>query len=325
MKKQPIFIAYSDIHHNIWNSFNEGDRRIKESLRVEKEIYKEAKKLQVPKLFIGDLLQNEKTVSNKLLSYILPHYAKLWGKNSSMTFAISGNHDQSEQNTPDYISPSYIRTLSEVFPGMICMDFKSNSYGNVMLHGIPYLTHDTGMLESLLKIKRSKDQKNILMIHTTLPGSVDTDGREMENLTLGKKTIRELKKFDLVLTGHIHMPMVLSKNIIQIGATNQQRKTDKGVKLGYWIIYSDMSYKFMPLKSAEFIELEWDEEKPDNKHYYYNKDKPQEKRKRNSSEQSTNFSKTENRELLADTYIKEKGIKDKDKKRALIKTLKDVE
>lgn len=324
--KKPIFVAYGDIHHEIWGQFNEGDRRIKESLRVEKEIYKAAAQMKVPKLFLGDLLHREKHIGNRLLAYILPHYAKLWSSSSTPTYAITGNHDQSEQNTLDHQSPSYIRTFSKVFPGLKCVDFNSLQVGSTMIHGVPYLTHDMGLYEHLTTIELDSRNRNILMLHTTLPGSVDTDGREMENLTIGKKTLAKIKKFDLVLVGHIHKPMILGKkkNIIQVGATNQQRKTDKDCELGYWIIYSDMTGKFVPIKSAKFVELEYGQEKPDNKHYYYNKEKVT-KKSRDIIKESDNFSQTTDRTLLAESYISEKGIKDKKKKEALTKALKNVE
>lgn len=326
MKKEAIFVVYSDIHHHIYNNFNEGDRRIKESIRVEKEIYRVAKQLDVPKLFVGDILHNEKSVSNKLLEYILPHYAKLLGSTNNPTIAITGNHDQSEQNTPEHRSPSYINTFSKIFPGLICLDFEHIIENGCKIHGIPYLTHDIGMYESIKKCKKEidKDYKNILMLHTTLPGSIDTDGRPMENLTLGNRTLKLLKKFDLVIVGHIHRPMMLGKNILQVGATNQQRKTDKDSDLGYWVIYQDLSVKFFPIKSAKFVELDWGEDKPDNKNYYYNKLKevtPSEFK----TQIEGNFHKVDDRGALAKNYIKEKGIKDKQKKEALHKALKDVE
>jgi len=321
--KKVAFIVYSDIHHNVWNQFNEGDRRIKETINVQKEIYLAAKKYKAPKLFIGDLLHNEKYITNKLLSYLLPHFKKIWGSEHNMTYAISGNHDQSEQNTPDYKSPSYIETFATIFPGLNCLDFKSETVGKITIHGIPYLTHDTGLLASIKKIKRNTKGKNILMLHTTLPDTVDTDGRSIETITIGNKVMRSLSKFDLVLVGHIHKPMKLKKNILQIGASSQQRKTDKDCDLGYWIIYEDLSYEFRPTKHPKFIELPYGEEKPDNKNFYYNKEKVIERK--TFEVKSEKFSDVTNRNLIAKSYLKEKGIKDKQKKEALINTLKNVE
>lgn len=324
MKKKPIAIAYSDCHFNIWNQFNEGNRRVKDVIQIQKILKLESLKLRVPILFMGDLFQNEKTISNKLLSMVLPHFKKMWGDTKSITYAISGNHDQSEENTLSHSSPSYVDTLSKVFPGLVCMDFKSEKLTGFNIHGIPYLTHDLGFNKAIKNIKLTKGSKNILMIHTTLPKSKDTDGREMQTETISKKTLKLLEKFDLVLTGHIHMPMKLGNNIVQIGATNQQRKTDKDSDLGYWVIYEDFSTKFISLDFPKFIELNYGEEKPDNKNFYYNKPKIVEINVRETD--SKKFSDINDRTKLAKNYINQSSAKvPKRYKETLIDVLKKAE
>jgi DNA repair exonuclease SbcCD nuclease subunit len=323
--KKPLLIVYSDIHFHSYNQFNEGDRRVKDAIKAQKLIKLSAQKYHVPTLFLGDLFQNEKALTNKLLSYTLPHFKKIWGNKGEKTYAITGNHDQSEQNTLDHESPSYVKTLSQVFPGLICMDFKSlEATPGIYLHGIPYLTHDIGLLKAIQDIKLIKGKKNILMLHTTIPGTEDTDGRVIETDTISSKVLKILKDFDLVITGHIHKPMLISDNILQVGATNQQRKTDKNCDLGYWIVYSDLSLKFIPLDLPKFIELDYGVEKPDGKNFYYNKEKVSKEIKFQT--EPSKFSNLSDRTSLAENYLEQKGEKiKKSKKEALIKALKDTE
>lgn len=323
MKIKPLFVVYSDIHYHIYNQFNEGDRRVKDVITAQKLIKLESKKLGVPALFLGDLFQNEKHITNKLLAYTLPHFKKLWGEKGEKTYAITGNHDQSEQNTLDHESPSYIKTLSQVFPGLVCMDFKSVKLTDGLhIHGIPYLTHDIGLLKALKKIKLGKG-RNILMLHTTLPGTKDTDERVIETDTINSKTLAQIKKFNLVLVGHIHKPMQLGSNILQVGATNHQRKTDRNCDLGFWVVYSDLSRKFIALDLPKFKELEYGEEKPDNKHFYYHKEKAVEVKE---IKRESNFSNLNDKAKLAENYLNQKNEKvGKAKKEALVKVLKDTE
>lgn len=327
MSKEALYIVYSDIHHNVWNQYNENDRRVKISLEVENHIFKVAKKLNVDVLFTGDIMHTEKHITNKLLSYILPHYKRLEKYGVNM-YAISGNHDQCEINIKESRSPNYIKTFSRVFDYIKCLDFKVSLNKGTLICGIPYLTHDQGLLEHLKSIPfktYSKAKVKICMMHTTLPTTRDTDGRLIQTNTIGHEVMNFLeKKFDLVLVGHIHKPMKLGKNIIQVGATNQQRKTDKECDLGYWIIYKDLSSEFVPVKSARFVELEWDEKKPDDDNFYYNKLKeiPQKEFK---VQVEGNFDNTTNTRKLARSYLKEKEIKDSTKKKMLISILKDSE
>lgn len=324
MGKKAIMTLYSDIHFHIYNQYNEGDRRVLDAIKAQKIIKLESIKLKVPTLFLGDLFQNEKVITNKLLAYTLPHFKKLWGKKGFKTYAITGNHDQSEQNTLEHESPSYVKTLSEIFPGLTCMDFKSEEIAkDIWIHGVPYLTHDIGLLTAIKRFKLKKG-KNILMLHTTIPGTQDTNGRVIETDTISSKIMKALKEFDLVVTGHIHKPMEIGKNILQVGATNQQRKTDKDCDLGYWIIYEDLSRKFIPLQLPKFVELEHGVIKPDNKNFYYNKEKEIEIRE--VSRKSDNFKDVTDRAKLAKSYLKVRGLKvEKQQKQALIEALKNTE
>jgi len=321
-KRKLLFIAYSDIHHNIWGQFNKDNQRLKVSFKVEKTIFKEAQSKKCPVLFAGDLLHLWETISNELLSEILPHYKNL-SNYDVRWLGISGNHDQSTINTEDNISPSWVKTFCSVFDNFTCIDFKSYEHKNIHIHGIPYLTHDEGLLEAIKKIKRGKG-KNILMLHTTLPDTKDTNGRLIQTNTIGKEVMEKLDKFDLVLVGHVHKPMKLGKkkHIIQLGAPNQQRKTDKDCDLGYWEIYDDMSVKFREIKSPKFIELEPEDKIPDGKNYYYHKLEEKVNNEVSKSNEKK-FKDIDNKKLLATSYLKERGIKNTKKKRVLIEILKD--
>ena len=124
-----------------------------------------AKVLNVPILFTGDLLHKEKQVSNKLLSILLPFFKKIWGSSKYPTFAIDGNHDQCEENTLDHESPSYIKTFSQIYKGLNCVNNESVEYNNLMIHGVPYLTHDLGLNQAIdnriKKINKKKMLKRI--------------------------------------------------------------------------------------------------------------------------------------------------------------------
>jgi len=315
--KKPIAIVFSDIHLNLWNYKTE--RRIDDGKSLIKNIYTKAKLFKIPVLFTGDLIHKEKQISNKLLSILLPLFNRIWDKSKVETYAISGNHDQCEESTLNHISPSYINTFSKVFKNLNCIDHKSVKCNGMMLHGIPYLTHDLNIGKAIKNRVKNIDKKliNILLIHTTLDGSLDTDGRGMDS-NIESATNKLFKEFDLVITGHIHKPMKISKNIYQIGATNHQRKTDKNSELGYVLLYDDLSVEFVPLDYPKFVQLEYNEKHPDNKHFYYNKEKPI---KKNKHDTNHDFSETTDYTKLAKNYIKEKGINDKAKKKALITIL----
>lgn len=323
-----LAIAYSDIHHNIWSTFNKDYQRTLVAVNAENMIFEKAADLDVPVLFTGDIAHNEKSLSNELLSIILPHYRGLERWETKM-YAISGNHDQCEINTADHKSISYVKTFADTFSFVKCMDFKVEYLTDkVVIFGIPYLTHDSGLLEVIksLKPKAYKGVKRILMLHTTLPGTEDTDGRLIQTNTIGKEVMDYINKhFELIITGHIHKPLKLGPKVLQIGATNQQRKTDRDCSLGYWIIYKDLSWKFVRLDTPKFIELKPGEKIPKDKDNYYYHSIAKVEHKDVNEKHKSKFENTDDKRKIAKAYLKERQIKDKVKRERLIQVLKEIE
>ena len=324
MAAEIIAIAYSDLHIENWRKFNEGGRRLKNSLDVVKTMKVQSKKLGVPIIFGGDLFHKEKGITNELMADTFPTLVKLFSGN--MTYAITGNHDQSRQNTRENESPSYIKTLSKISKSFECIDFKSTEISGIGLHGIPYLTHDIGLVESINSII-THSKKNILLLHTTMPGARDTDNREIQSHINTKGFYKAIERFDLILTGHIHKPDTYKVNgvqVVQMGAPQHQRLTDRNCDMGYWEIYSDLTFKFKHLKKyPRFVEIEDMALKVDNHDFYILKEKKKEIKENRKS--NMKFNNKLDRGKLANNYCKERSIKDKVKRTALQNALKATE
>lgn len=316
---ETIAIIYSDAHNHSFKQFNEFEKRTKNNTKVQRKIYRKARKLKVPVFFAGDLFHNPKSLSNQLLSIFLPEFFK-WHKKTK-TYAITGNHDQCYQNTLQLKSPSYIETLSNIIDNFHCIDYKTVDLGDYVLHGIPYLTMNIGFRETMDSFKIIKGKKNILMVHTDLHGAKDTNMREIKTVSQIPTDMSDyFAKFDLVISGHIHLAQeIIPNHILMLGAPNQQRKTDKGTDMGYWELYSDLTYKFIPLMGPEFIELEPGETAPDDYNMYYSTPKPK------IIKTEDNHKNIDSKDIskLVKSYAKAESINNKDKVKRLIKTLRD--
>lgn len=320
--KQVAFIAFSDVHITNYSKFDEGNRRLLNGLDVLKRIKLLCMRYKCPSLFMGDLFDREKGLTNKVLSHSLPLFSKLWGSGTFNTYAITGNHDQSEQNYFGKSSYSYIHTLSKTFKNLHCLDFSKQELEDFHLYGVPYITHDMGLIDYINNIYIDPTKENILMLHTTMPNAKDTDGREINSYIASNEFDKAIARFDLVLCGHIHSPHDWKTGktiVIQVGAPQHQRFTDRNCDMGYWVIYKNLEYEFVPFKRyPKFVELEEKEKAPDNKNFYVHKPKKQVSKK---DDDKRDFSNTVSRRKIARNYLKEKGIKDKEKKQALITEL----
>lgn len=316
-----IAIVFSDLHINLWNKFNECNKRTLDNFRV-LSVIKEICKANgnIPALFCGDLFHKPENLENDLFEIVEDEFSKL-DISGFKCYAISGNHDMSKSNSLSKPSPSWVKTFSHYNRWLKCIDFKSEwLVPNIRIIGVPYIDHNIGLSEYIKDLSIDSKEVNILMLHTDYPGAKDTDGREIgsvENLN-----INILNKFDLVLCGHIHKPQRLSKKVYMIGAPLQQRRTDRDSKLGYWELYSDLSMKFKELKDfPKFIDVESEDEIKYDGNYYTVIPKKEESINKSTTKIHRNLSKSK----LARQYLREKGIKDKDKSDLLKRILKEAD
>lgn len=320
-KRKIIAIASSDWHLHNWNNFNENDMRIRSDLLQVQEIHSIASKLNVPILFTGDMFHNDQSLSNKLLHYTLPVFNSLFNgdPHGVHLYGIDGNHDQVQQNTPENLSPSYLQTLSQVFSKIHCLNFQSKSVKKFKLHGIPYITRNQDFDKIVRSIKLSKKKKNILMIHTDLPESRDTNGRVIGSTRNIPDRLADLfSRFDLVISGHIHKPQIMDTNVLMIGAPKHQRKTDIGCPMGYWEIYNDMSFKFKQHKKGLFPEFKLVDKIPDDKdNFYIIEKKKLSKLKEAEHRNKRDFNALMSRKKLVNNYCKEVGDITKKQKQTL--------
>jgi DNA repair exonuclease SbcCD nuclease subunit len=270
--KKIIAIASSDWHINNWPAFNIDNRRLFLSLDQFRLISRLCKKYKVPHLFCGDLFHKPKELDNEVITLASKFFKQYFEDKAIHFIGISGNHDQSRKNYTDAKSPSYLDKFGLIFNNFSQADFCNVALNeNTDIWGIPYLHHNIGFIETVKNFKQQfKKPKNILLIHTDLYGAKDTDNRivgSVDNIPENMK--KAFRGFDLVLSGHIHKPQKIDKNIFMLGALQQHSRKDKNCEMGYWEIYDDMSALFKPLTCyPQFKEYAKGTDKPDEFHFY---------------------------------------------------------
>lgn len=320
-KSELIAIAFSDLHINLWSKFNREDKRTLDNFRVLFVIRDICKEHKVPALFCGDMFNKGEIIENHLLTLTIKKTHELG--NGWECFGISGNHDSDRVRTIGKENiDSMLKNLADISQWLKCIDFSKRpiiikNKLVAMVYGIPYIDHNINLNKYIKDLDISKSVPNILLLHTDYPGAKDTDGRKIDSVE--NLNINTLKKFDLVLCGHIHKHQRLSKKVYMVGAPIQMRRTDKNCKMGYWEIYSDMSLKFVELEGfPKFIDVENREDIKDDGNYYTVIPKKEEKPVKQDNKIHRNLSK----DKLARKYMREKGIKDREKLNLLRKVLK---
>ena len=237
MKKEVIALAFSDIHLNNWTKFNQNGSRTDSHFLILDKIFREAIKQKIPVFFCGDLVHTPETINMELYIKMSKHFDKYSNEPKLQVFGISGNHEIPNLNTYDQRSHSFLTALDLQYHWFHCMDWKTIQWPTFALHGIPYLDHNIGLKQALKETKVIKGKKNILLLHTDYAGARDTDGREVGSVENFDRTL--LRKFDLVLCGHIHKFQKLEKHVYMVGAPynkGSQMKETKWVILRYILI-----------------------------------------------------------------------------------------
>lgn len=326
--KQVIAISFSDLHNNNWKKFNQGGNRTDSHLLVLGEIFKAGIDLNVPILFCGDWVHTPEYIDMDLAIKLAEFYDKYSNELKLKVIGINGNHDLPKPNTYQERTKGYLHTLDLQYHWMRCIDFKSVSFDSVEIHGIPYLDHNVGLSKAISDIKLSKTKRNILLLHTDYAGARDTNGKEIYSTSIQNINPIKLRKFDLVLCGHIHKHQKLGNNIYMVGAPLQQRFTDEGNKMGYVEIYSDLTVKFKEITgSPVFRTLSGTNEQVelgDNEYYRY-VSKVGGSRNGNIQGHTGKKGRAPSKKKIFRKYFREVGVKDKDKIRAFNQVMREAE
>lgn len=320
MNKRVIGIAFSDLHIGEYAKFNTNNQRTLNHFRVLFLIKDLCKKYNCPAFFTGDFMHKPEHITSSLEEIMLDQLDKLKPEYDFSIYGISGNHDMADNNSKDRPSPSHWRNLCNRYHFFHNLDFNYHDFGDFRVYGIPYLDHNKGLDDAVRDvIKDSAGKPIILLLHTDYPGARDTDGIEVG--TVENLNINLLSKVKLTLIGHIHKPQRLGKKVYMVGAPLQQRRTDRNCKLGYWKIYSDFTAKFVDFNEfPRFIDVESEDQIQDDGNYYtvISKSRPEEE-----TQVQTRITRSMSKRRVVSRYLRNKGIKDKEKKQVLVKLIND--
>ena len=319
-----IALASADWHIHKFRDFDNNGSRLDHCINAAQDIMNRASSLNVPLLFAGDLIHSPKNIETETNVRVQRLFdPKL---NPINIIAISGNHDMSERNTLDSISPSHLDSIRN--PNFIVLSGTRKSYiKGATVWGIPYMNNPEEFKEIILKLSQQCTMEGInwglkiLLLHSDMPGAKTPEGFVIGEVQSIPNHLDEFfKDWDLVLCGHIHKPQKLSQKCYMLGCHIQQNMGNRHDALGYWEVYSNATMKFVPLDNyPKFIQLKKGEEPKDDFNYYVPFGEVLEDEEIETGEFNINYSK----KRLAATYLKKKNIKSKSKKRALIKILNE--
>lgn len=321
---RPIAIAFSDLHLHEFRPYNNKDiSRLEWSLKALAYICNKAIKKDVPLLFCGDLIHNPDQASNKVINLMMAIFGAFLESYRHKFIYISGNHDLDSYSLPEKRPFSWIDNLLVISDKVVCVEngfYQLNETTRV--YGLPYFSDANDLVKEIQKLEPDPSFKNILLLHGDAPGAETPSGFEVGEHAMPTNLNKFFKKFDLVLMGHIHKPKQLSSKVYMLGSPIHQTLGDMGTKMGYWIVYEDLSMKFVSLNKKFPVFTD----KPEHKEIdYYIENMAQAQVNEVLFKQQDTFDANQNRKKLAEEYMAIKGISNKRKLKALVKALNQAE
>ncbi|RLF08350.1 MAG: hypothetical protein DRJ64_01195 [Thermoprotei archaeon] len=235
-----VAIVISDMHLHFWEHYNQDGDRISTTLEFLEGIFKKAERSDVPILFAGDLFHTPEGLKSPTINAVYPELIKLFYRYPSVHFyAISGNHDQYTKNYLNKPSISYVGGLANSIKNFHLLDMSGYTFKNgLSIYGIPYLYLNTDIDLALMEATNffvKQPSLNILLMHTTITGSTDTNGYEVREASISKTALEGIA--DLTLVGHIHKHQKMAKGVYHIGSSVHVKVSDEGYTPVYLDIY----------------------------------------------------------------------------------------
>ena len=195
---------------------------------------------------VGDIVRKKKGIPQLSVSIL----AKI-NKHLTGFYAISGNHDQDEDNffTEEKNNLCSSKSVVSLLHNIDCLDNDCFQLENdVMIFGIPFyrnapdfykaLEEDSGYWKNL-DVKRK-----IALIHQT-PNTTPFSENCSDTIDINHELF---KLFDLVFCGHIHEPKKLSDKFYQTGSLVPLNRNEVGTKYFYVVDTKTLEVEAIPLK-----------------------------------------------------------------------------
>jgi DNA repair exonuclease SbcCD nuclease subunit len=203
---------------------------------------------------LGDLFDRRKFINFNSLFLSRKYFFDKLKENGIKLYTLIGNHDIFYRNTLEVSSPTLI--LKDYENIVIYDNFETVDFDGVKVDVVPWICDDN-QEEIFEKIKNSR--ADICF------GHFEIDGFQMDRGTVhhGGLDRKELKKYDIVLSGHFHHKSN-ADNITYVGTPYELTWSDYNDPRGFHILdmkTRDMEFVQNPYKM--FIKVFYDDEKQD--------------------------------------------------------------
>lgn len=240
MNKEPIAIISTDKHLQESNAV--------ELLDIAEQEIALAQRMGVSVvIWLGDIFDSRLSQRQELLT-CLTEMIELYSASGITIYCIPGNHDKT-----DYESDESFLTQYRYHPGFNLFEVPTTiEIQGVECHFVPFYSQDI-WLEKFGELPTPHSKKSILFSHTAVQGSINNDGKVVNN----RIPLNLFKKYGKVMLGHYHDAQQPGANVFHLPSTRQNNFGEDEEK-GFTILYDDTSFDFEKVSFVPYKEIKVD-------------------------------------------------------------------
>mgnify|MGYP000150525071 CR=1 FL=1 len=240
MGKQPIAIFSTDKHLKEDNALDLFDL-------AEQEIAL-AQELGVTTIvWLGDIFDSRLSQRQELLN-CLTEMLNMYYEAGLNIICIPGNHDKT-----DYEADESFLTPYKYHPGFDLIETpQARVIGGVDFDFVPFYSVDM-WLDKFAQLEPPPGTKSVLCSHTAVQGSINNDGKVVENRIKTKL----FHNYGKVLLGHYHNAQQPASNVFHLPSVRQNNFGEDEEK-GFTVLYSDTSFDFIKSDFVPYREINVD-------------------------------------------------------------------
>lgn len=226
------FLILSDLHIHNYSKWDNNGSRLDNCLNVLIDAFIHCSTNNIKHiLFVGDLFDQHKSVPTEVLNKTFDVFSELFKSFDVDFYAISGNHDLSNNNTYDIEAYSSLYILSHM-KRFILLDRKMIDLDGLIIGGLPYFK-DINEFNRVYS-DNSFNNADILLIHQT---------PEHDNSMIRPDVYIKDFTNNMVFCGHIHKHEKLSDHFVIVGSPLHRDLGDEGQDKGF-LVYDSTSNTF---------------------------------------------------------------------------------
>ena len=239
---KPIAIISTDKHLK--------DSNAMELIDLAEQEIQLAKRLGVKQIiWLGDLFESRIGQRQELLT-CMSEMIDMYAEAGLKIMCIPGNHDKTDYTLDDSFLSSY-----RYHPGFTLFEEpKVVEFEGIEMHFVPFYEQET-WVQKFKWLPKPLSKNSILFSHTAVSGSINNDGKTVEN----KISLKMFANYGKVFLGHYHNAQQPGKNVFHLPST-QQNNFGEDEDKGFTVLYDDLSFelvrsRFVPYKTIKLNTL----------------------------------------------------------------------